>query len=139
MSVCIGGRMPAPLRFDLNQKPAHGATAAAVLLATVDDDGTPRIAILSPGEIEAPDDAQLLIDIGAESTTCKNLNERGAAAIWCVLDAAAYTIKGRVTEIDDGHRPNFRRVKFSVVSVWMDFDAAGPLVSGPTYRVNKAE
>ena len=47
MSRLIGGRLPAPLRFELGKAPAPAEPARAVLLATVDDDGSPRIAILS--------------------------------------------------------------------------------------------
>ena len=127
MSLHIGDRIPPPLRFEFGTEPSDDI-GHAVLAVTVDDDGLPRVAVLSPAELKAPDDRSLVIDLNAAGTSWKNMKERRCVAVWCVLDAAAYTIKGDVEPI--GGSSFLMKVK----SVWRDFDPAAPMVAGPAFK-----
>jgi pyridoxamine 5'-phosphate oxidase-like protein len=135
MSQLIGDRIPAPLRFELGVRPAAGETARAVLLATVDADGTPRVAILSTAEIAAPDERTLRFELCAGTTTCANLAERKKVAVWYVLDAAAYTVKGTAALSERAGEDGWCSFDVAVEAVWQDFEPGAPMVSGPTYRV----
>jgi|SRR5579864_4131113 len=134
MSQHIGNRLPAPLRFDLGAAAPAGAVASALLLATVDEDGSPRLAVLAAGEVAVLDEARVSIDAHEASKTCENLLARPRAALWCVLDAAAYTIKGVVTPDAALAVSGRRRFVVDVNSVWRDFEPAAPMIAGPTYR-----
>jgi pyridoxine/pyridoxamine 5'-phosphate oxidase len=134
MARLIGDRLPAPLRFELGLPPEPGAAARAVLLATVDEDGSPRIAVLSTSEIQAPDESRLHFELHAESATCKNVAARCKAAVWYVLDAAAYTVKGSTAASSAAAKDGWRAFDLAVESVWQDFEAGAPMIGGPTYR-----
>jgi hypothetical protein len=134
MSVLIGDRLPAPLRFEFGTPPDPGAPSHAVLLATVDEDGSPRIAVLSTTQIDAADAARLRIRLRAGSSSSANVAARSKAALWCVLDAAAYTIKGTARTTSDRSDEAWLCVDLEVESVWRDFEEGAPMIGGPTYR-----
>lgn len=136
MSEHIGSRIPAPLRFELGAQ-VQEDIGRAVLLATVDEDGSPRIAVLSHGEVRAIDDGRLVLEVRDETATCRNLAAQRRAALWCVLDAAAYTVKGMVGPAEVPAQVGWRRFTLHIESVWRDFQAAAPMISGPTFRSNK--
>jgi hypothetical protein len=135
MSHLIGDRIPAPLRFELGARPPAGENARAVLLATVDVDGTPRVAILSTAEIGASDARTLRLELRGGTATCANVVERKKVAVWYVLDAAAYTIKGTATPSERTAEDGWCAFDIVVEAVWQDFEPGAPMVSGPTYRV----
>ena len=63
----------------------------AILIATVDERGRPHPALLSYGEVLAITPAELRLAIPGETTTARNLAERGALTL-CLIgpDGAAY-------------------------------------------------
>jgi hypothetical protein len=136
MSQHIGSRIPAPLRFELGAQ-APQDIGRAVLLATVDEDGSPRIAVLSCAEVNAPDDEHLMIEVRDGTTTCGNLEAQRKAALWCVLDAAAYTVKGTVKAAEGPANEGWRRFILHIESVWRDFQSSAPMISGPIFRTSK--
>ena len=136
MAERIGDAVPAPLRFELGQAPAAGATARAVLLVTVCADGAPRVAVLSPAEVKVVGDKLLHLQVRAGSTTAANLERKSKALVWCVLDAAAYSVSGSCStsaaRSDDPERAAF---ELSVQDVYRDFEPQAPMIAPPTYRV----
>lgn len=133
MSEHIGNRLPAPLRFDFSAVVAPGESCSALLLATVDADGSPRLAVLAPAEVVVCDERRLKLAAHEGSTTCANLLTRPRLALWCVLDAAAYTIKGTAVPAQR-ERAGWQSFDVDVESVWRDFEPAAPMIGGPTYR-----
>jgi hypothetical protein len=136
MSQHIGNRIPAPLRFELGAQAPQDIGRAA-LLATVDEDGSPRIAVLSCTEVSAPDDERLMVEVRSGTTTCGNLEAQRKAALWCVLDAAAYTVKGAVKPAEGPAQDGWRRFILQIESVWRDFQSSAPMISGPIFRTSK--
>lgn len=135
MSEVIGSKIPPPLRFEFGAPPAAGQPAQVVTLATVDDDGSPRIAVLAKSEIRALDESRLRLELRRDSHTRVNLAARPHAALWCVLDGAAYTIRGCCVPAREAAVDSDRdAVELSVTSVLHDFEPSAPLVAGPTCR-----
>ena len=134
MSRLIGGALPAPLRFDLGSGGSPADAGRAVLLVTVDEDGSPRVCVLSSAEIAAVDERTLRFDLHAESATCANARSRRNVSVWLVLDAAAYTIKGAASAADRSAPNGWQPFDMAVDAVWCDFEERAPMVSGPTYR-----
>ena len=132
MPTLVGDRLPAPLRFDFGAPDVPGEPSHAVLLASMDADGSPRFAVLARSELSAPDDRSVRIALHADSATCANVHTRSEVSLWCVLDAAAYTVKGRArpAEAADG----IQTFTVEVTSVWRDFQSDAPMVSGPMFR-----
>lgn len=135
MSTHVGDRLPAPVRFEFGLPPAAGEPARAVLLGSIDEDGSIRFAVLSTAEISAPDDKRLSIALAADSTTSSNLTLRKDVSLWYVLDAAAYTIKGRMTGVASATQDGRSMFEVEVASVWRDFRPDAPMTCGPMYRV----
>jgi len=133
MSRLIGDRLPAPLRFEFGTAPIPGGPSRAIILVTVDDDGAPRVAVLSTSEIGVADERSLRIDLRAGSASAANIASRGKAAIWYVLDAAAYTIKGTAHAASRPSEEGWSGFVLAVESVWRDFEEGAPMIGGPTY------
>ena len=135
MSEKLGDKLPAPLRFDLGFEPRGAEHVRAVLLATVDEHGCPRIAVLAPHEIRVVDDRTMRFQVYANSTTSRNLARTARATVWCVLDAAAYSIQGAATQ--SAAAPSHAEscsFDLEVSAVLRDFEPQAPMISGPTYK-----
>jgi hypothetical protein len=133
MSDEIGSQLPPPLRFEFGAHPI-GGLPKAILLVTTDEDGAPRVAILGAPEMKAHDASHIHFAISTRSSTCANLRRAKKAALWCVLDAAAYCIRGNVAAGPAPSDDEFCTFELTVSSVLMDFRADSPMVSGPTYK-----
>ena len=138
MSEHIGSKLPPPLRFELGNI-AEYQHANAALLISVDQDGLPRVAVISAAEIASPDERTLHIRVHSDSSTAKNLRARGQAALWSVLDAAAYSVRGAVKPHgkpadDPEDYSEWQTFELQVSSVLRDFEPGAPLTSGPTYK-----
>lgn len=128
MSERIGNSIPPPLRFELGAEQGSELLCRAVLLATTDDDGSPRVAVLSYGEVRPVDDRRLSIEVNAGTRTHHNMQASRDATLWCVLDGAAYSLRGHVLGTQVG------TFELTVEEVLRDFYPEAPLMSGPTYR-----
>jgi hypothetical protein len=73
--------------------------------------------------------------VRAGSTTAANLARDSKALLWCVLDAAAYSVCGTCSMLtarsDD---PDYAAFDLSVRDVYRDFEPAAPMIAPPTYR-----
>jgi hypothetical protein len=135
MSERIGETVPAPLRFELGQAPVAGETARAVLLVTVGDDAVPRVAVLSPAEVRTAGERLIRVVVRSKSTTAANLRRGSNALLWCVLDAAAYSVCGTCSVASEGAvDPDFAAFDMTVRDVYRDFEPDAPMVAPPTYR-----
>ena len=129
MSRAIGNRLPAPMRFEFGPDATAGGPGRCLLLATCDENGSIRVAVVAASEIEVADDRHLRLRPQRGSATGDNLRERAHAALWYVLDGAAYTIQARAAQDQDGES-----VMLEIETVLQDFRAEAPMVSGPVYR-----
>ncbi|MDQ6779620.1 MAG: hypothetical protein M3Z37_00490 [Candidatus Eremiobacteraeota bacterium] len=144
MSESIGSRLPPPLRFELGNLP-HAEQAGAALLISVDEDGFPRVALLSSSEIEEAGERSLRFRVYAASHTARNLLRAKRATLWSVLDAAAYSVRGEViatpVPVRQGasDRDATQTFALQVTDVLRDFRADAPLISGAMYRRTAGE
>jgi hypothetical protein len=135
MAERIGHTVPAPLRFELGRTPIAGDPAHAVLLVTVGEDRAPRVAVLSPAAAIVTGDRLIRLEVRAGSTTAANLARVSKALIWCVLDAAAYSICGTcASSASAADDPEFAAFELSVLDVYRDFEPMSPMIAPPTYR-----
>ncbi len=134
MSEDIGSSLPPPLRFELGAHPT-GEAAKAILLLTADADGTPRVAVLAAPELTVRDAEHVGFRLHAASSACANVRRTGRAALWHVLDAAAYCIRGTIVKTPmKTADPEFETFELTVTSVLRDFHPTAPMISGPTYK-----
>ena len=126
--------MPPPLRFELGSHPT-GDAVKATLLMTVDEDGHQRVAVLAPAEISVGDASHIRVRLHAGSTASANIKRTGKAALWCVLDAAAYCIRCQAHSNPEASvDPEYEAFDLEITSVLRDFHPGAPMVSGPTYK-----
>lgn len=134
MSQEIGSNLPPPLRFELGAQPS-GETGKAVLFLSSDPSGSHRVAVLAPSQLEVLDAGRIVVRLAATSSTQANVERTGQGALWYVLDAAAYCIRGTTKRLPPNESDNDAAVyELTITSVLRDFDPSGPMVSGPTYR-----
>jgi hypothetical protein len=127
MSEKIGDSIPPPLRFELGSEQGADHLCRAVLLVTTDDDGSPRVAVLSYAEVGAVDERHASITVREGTRTHHNLETGREATLWCVLDGAAYSLRGAVSGSADAF-------ELTVKEVLRDFYPESPMMSGPTYH-----
>ena len=128
MSERIGNSIPPPLRFELGAEQGADQLCRAVLLVTADDDGAPRVAVMSYGEVRARDERRLSVAVRSGTRTHHNMEAGRDATLWCVLDGAAYSLRGHVKR---GESATF---DLTVEEVLRDFYPEQPMMSGPMYR-----
>jgi len=127
MSEKIGDMIPPPLRFELGTEQGSDQLRRALLLATTDDDGSPRVAVLSYAEVGALDEHRVSIGVNEGTRTHHNLASGRDATLWCVLDSAAYSLRGSV-------RSSANAFELTLKEVLRDFYPESPMMSGPMYR-----
>jgi hypothetical protein len=127
MSENIGKAIPPPLRFELGAEQGADHLCRAVLLVTTDDDGSPRVAVLSYAEVGTLDERRASIAVNEGTRTHHNLASGRDATLWCVLDGAAYSLRGAIRRSADAF-------ELTVKEVLRDFYPESPMMSGPTYR-----
>jgi hypothetical protein len=127
MSENVGNVIPPPLRFELGTEQGADQLGRAVLLVTADDDGCPRVAVLSYAEVGALDERRVAIAVNEGTRTHHNLSAGRDATLWCVLDSAAYSLRGSVNT-------SANRFELTVNEVLRDFYPESPMMSGPMYR-----
>jgi len=134
MSAHAGDRLPAAVRAQFGARPMAGEPAQAVILGSVDEDGSVRFAVLSPAEITVIDDKRLRVAISTQSTSRSNLNRRRVVSFWTVCEGAAYTIKGGATLVASTASDGRSLFEIEIGSVWRDHRVDAPMTSGPMYR-----
>ncbi|MBV8171603.1 MAG: hypothetical protein JO219_06710 [Candidatus Eremiobacteraeota bacterium] len=137
MSEKIGNMIPAPLRFEMGVAEIADSPIKAYLLVSVDQEYQPRVAVLAPTEMVTIDERRLRFRVHVQSTTQKNLRRTLSAMVWCVLDGAAYSIRGGAQPIqEEGDSVEF---EMSVAEVLRDYYPDAPMISGPTFKRLKKE
>ena len=106
-----------------------------MLLLTTDADGAQRVVVVAPAELTVRDASHIGFRLHAGSSACANVRQTGKAALWCVLDAAAYCIRGTASKAPvKTADPDFDSFELEITSVLRDFQPNAPMVAGPTYK-----
>lgn len=141
MSKRLGNALPDELFARLHGADAGDWADQAVLIATVDAQLRPHPALLSFDELYAPDPRRLRLATYADSSTTRNLRERGTVTLCLVGPGAVWYVKARARELQpnpvtDGTQACFEA---EVEDVLLDFAKAEvegdvDLLSGITFR-----
>jgi hypothetical protein len=76
-------------------------TDTFTMLVITDDGSWPHVAMVSCGEVVYGGARELGVALWPESTACRNLTDRGKAAVAFVLDGIAYTLRVRAVRLAD--------------------------------------
>ncbi|TDE00663.1 hypothetical protein [Jiangella asiatica] len=131
---CTDVRLPSPVAALLDGTDLAGRVGHTISLTTAGDDGWPRLALLSVGEVLSVTGTDLRLALYAGSGTTAALAGSGRALLNLVLDGTSYKIRARVRRIDRGGEP-LAFFHGHVEAVDEDRVGYAELVSGITYRL----
>jgi hypothetical protein len=129
MSRSLGNRLPPALVSLLDGQDIPAKTGVAFLLATVDAEGRPHPALLSVGEVLAPDAGEVRLALYTTSSTTRNLRRGGAFTIALAHGGMGYYVKCTAREVADGV-PGLAAFKASVDEVLEDGEPIARVTSG---------
>jgi hypothetical protein len=134
MARSHGAQLPADLRAMLDST----REGPALLLLSVDEDGWPRQAMISAGEVLAVDDRHLRLGLWPASTTTRNLTARGRATLTAVARGTGFSVRlavhrHRDLEISSGQR--LACFAATVEQATADEVPYAELTSGVTFRL----
>ncbi|MEM0158155.1 MAG: hypothetical protein QW812_01415 [Thermoplasmataceae archaeon] len=111
-----------------------------IILNSVDIEGFPHYALLSPFQIVADGDSALLIAVYSGSTTVENIMRTGKAALAIFMGGGSYYIKGEVTTagiVQHGYNGAEEKVfRMSSLRVLHDKSEIAPVITDPRFLVN---
>jgi hypothetical protein len=108
-----------------------------VSLITMEQGGWPRVALLSVGEILAPDDRRLHLALWPGTTTTRELTRTGQATLSCIVAGVAYSVHARLTRGDDLRAADMDHAYFagSVEESFRDTVGYARLTGGITFEL----
>lgn len=131
--------LPGPLADLLDGDDLARKLGQTVQLMTVDDDGWPRVSLLSVGEVLAGPGSDIRLALHAGTRTTTALTSAGKALITVVIDATHYKVRAALTRLNpDGTGP-LAFFAGSIVQVDEDRVGYAELTSGITYRLNETD
>jgi len=93
-------RLPEGLRRQLDGADLEAKVGETFLLLTVDEDGFPRVALLSAGEIVAVSERELRLALWPGTTTSGSLARDGRATLAAFGEGAAFYVRLRARALD---------------------------------------
>lgn len=141
MSSCSmpDGGLPAPLASlvdgtDLARKVGH-----TISLVAVGDDGWPRLALLSAGEVLSTSGSDLRLAMYGGSGTTAALSGSGKALLNVVLDGTSYKIRAEVARVATAGDARFAYFSGRIVQVDEDRVSYAEITSGIMFQLADPE
>ena len=133
----MSGELPDPLLDLLSGDDLERKEGETLLLLTVADEGWPRVALLSVGEVLAISSRELHLALYPASTTTANLTRVGRATIAAFAGGAVYYVELAARRLDDLRGPHAVLARFTaeVRSVRTDLVGYAELVSWVRFRL----
>lgn len=137
MPRSLGARLPPALLPLIDGRNIDTHEGLTFLLITTAEDGWPHVAMLSVGELVAPDDAEIRLALWPGTQSTKNLGERGQGLLMLVWAGAAYYVRLRSTRLADASVKGKPRARFNaqVVEVLQDVVDYAVITSGIDFQL----
>lgn len=139
MSVSIGKELPEAAVAMLDGSQAHEQVGKIALLLTVDDDGFPHVALLSPGEVLACGKSEVRLALYGSGKTIENIASRSRLTLAILEPGLCCYVKGSgvvmEAEVPPGPIQPFaaRRVDVEIEDVLLDSEVGAAVETGPRY------
>ena len=141
MSKLLGNELPVDLYRRLLGNDLEQSAEKVILLATVDEDGWPHLAMLSYFEVFAKDPRTLRLATYNGSRTTQNMRANGKATISIIDERIVYYVKGNVEEMTREMEcaPQNSKLHFRVEEVLADaaneeFEPGAYVANGVPYK-----
>jgi hypothetical protein len=130
-------RLPAELVHALGDSALEPAEQPAFLLVTTDDDGAPRISMVSAGELLVRDDRTLRLALWPGTRTAANLGRGGTALLGAVSPGSVVYVRVRPSPLVVP--AELECFELTTTEVRADAHAGMPVTSGITFRTDEPE
>jgi hypothetical protein len=131
-------KLPGPVAALVDGTDPAAKVGQTISLISIDEQGWPRLALLSIGEVYSQSGADIRLGLHAGSGTTAALTGSGRALLNTVLEGVNFRIRIQVRRVDTSPGPLAYFVG-DVVSVDEDRVPYAELTSGITYRLNNEE
>jgi len=138
MARSIGSRIPLSVLALLSGEALEQRIGLTFLLLSATADGWPHLAMLSVGEVVAPDDGHLRLALWPASTAAGNLARDGRATLSLVHEGAGYSVRLGMSRGPDLVTPlggTLARFEAEVQDVLEDVAPYAVLETGVHYRL----
>jgi flavin reductase (DIM6/NTAB) family NADH-FMN oxidoreductase RutF len=127
-------RLPAELVRALDDEALDPPDQPAFLLVTTDEDGGPRISMLSVGELLVHDDQTLRVALWPGTRTVGNLGRGGTALLAAVSPGSVIYVWMRPARLIVPEDAGLECFELTVTAARADAHAGMPVTSGITFR-----
>jgi hypothetical protein len=139
MAEVLGDRLPGDLVRALDDEALQDPVQCAYLLVTTDDDGAPRISMVSAGELLACDERTLRVALWRGSRTAHNLGRGGSALLARVIPGSVIYVRAEPARLRapgpaDPPAADLECFELTVTSVEADEHVGMPITSGITFQ-----
>ncbi|MFL6056603.1 MAG: hypothetical protein ACJ72W_27455 [Actinoallomurus sp.] len=134
MADLLGDHLPDELVHALGDEALAATDQPAFLLVTTDEDGAPRICMLSAGELLARDERTLRVALWHGTRTARNLGRGGTVLFGAVSPGSVIYVQATPTRLTPPEPAGTQSFELSVTSVESDVHAGMPVTSGITFR-----
>lgn len=131
-------RLPGPVAELVDGTEPAAKVGQTISLISIDEQGWPRLALLSTGEVYSQTGTDIRLGLHAGSGTTAALTGSGRALLTTVVGGVNYRIRVEVCRVDTEPGP-LAFFLGDVVSVDEDRVPYAELTSGITYRLNNEE
>jgi hypothetical protein len=134
-----GDRLPDELVHALDDEALDGADQPAFLLVTTDEDGTPRICMVSAGELLVRDERTLRVALWRGTRTAHNLGHGGTALLGAVSPGSVIYVRAEPARLAVPEATSLECFELTVTGVEADVHAGMPVTSGITFRPDEPD
>jgi hypothetical protein len=134
VSRSLGNNLPSALLPQLDGRDLAAKSGLVFLICTVDARGYPHPAMLSVGEVLAPDPRRVFLALYASSTTSNNLRRGGQLTLALAADGLGYYVKATARELSPAAAalPGLAAFEATVDEALEDGDPIAAVTSGFT-------
>jgi hypothetical protein len=134
-----GRTLPDELVRALGEEMLDHPDQAAYLLVTTDEDGAPRISMVSVGELLVRDERTLRLALWPGTRTARNLGRGGGALLGAVAPGSVIYVRADPVRLEVPEAAGLECFELTVTSVQADAHAGMPVTSGITFRADRPD
>jgi hypothetical protein len=131
--------LPDELIRALGDEALAEAEQPAFLLVTGDEDGAPRISMVSAGELLVRDERTLRVGLWRGTRSAANLARGGTALLGAVSPGSVIYVRARPEPLAVPEAAGLECFELTVTEVRADAHAGMPVTSGITFRTDAPE
>ncbi len=134
-----GDRLPGELVRALSDEALASPEQHAFLLVTTDEDGAPRICMVSAGELLVRDERRLRVALWRGTRTARNLGRGGTALLSAVSPGSVIYVRATPVRLTNPEPAGPEYFELAVTGVTADVHAGMPVTSGITFRSDEPD